>query len=63
MNGKIPKGFISLGTSGSWLNVDVIDQDKCYLDKRIDKVAVIDKFGSRFNVDKKLVDGKVRYRV
>jgi len=59
---RIPKGFISLGTSESWLNTDFIDQDKCYLDKRIGKVAVIDVYGSRFNVDPKLLVGKIKWR-
>lgn len=58
----IPKGFISLGNSQTWLNVDCINQEKCYLDKRIDKVAVIDKFGNRFNVDPKLCVGKITWR-
>ena len=59
----MPKGFISLGSRESWLNVDCIDQDKCYLDKRINKVAVIDKFGNRFNVEEKLLIGKIKWRV
>ena len=59
---KVPNGFISLGSAESWLNVDCVDQEKSYLDKRINKVAVIDKFGNRFNVDKKLVSGKIKWR-
>ena len=59
---KLPKGFISLGSEHSWLNIDCIDQDKSYLDKRIDKVAVIDKFGNRFNVEPKLLIGKIKWR-
>lgn len=61
--GKLPKGFISLGTRESWLNVECIDQEKCYLDKRINKVAVIDKFGNGFNVEPKLCEGKIKWRV
>lgn len=59
---RLPNGFISLGTKESWLNIDCIDQSKCYLDKRINKVAVIDKFGNRFNVEPKLLVGKIKWR-
>lgn len=58
----VPRGFVSLGTPGVWLNVDMVDQEKSYLDKRIDKVAVIDKFGNRFNVDPKLLKNKIKWR-
>lgn len=59
---KLPKGFISLGTRECWLNVEMIDQEKSYLDTRIGKVAVIDKYGARFNVEPKLVAGKIKWR-
>lgn len=59
---KLPRGFISLGAPNSWLNVEMVDQDKSYYDKRIDKVAVIDKFGNRFNVEPKLLVGKMKWR-
>lgn len=59
---KLPTGFISLGTVNSWLNVDCIDQEKSYYDPRINKVAVIDKFGNRFNVDKELCIGKFKWK-
>lgn len=58
----LPRGFISLGTKESWINVNCVDQEKSYFDKRIDKVAVIDKFGNRFNVDPKLCAGKMKWR-
>ena len=59
---KVQRGFISLGAEGQWLNILVIDQEKSYLDKRFNKVAVIDIYGTRYNVDKHLVDGKISYR-
>lgn len=59
---RIPKGFISLGSPNSWINIDFVDKEKTYLDKRINKVAIIDVHGCRFNVDPKLVDGKIIYR-
>ena len=59
---KIKEGFISLGAPGSWLNIDYIDQQKSYFDKRFGKVAVIDIYGGRFNVDPKLVKGKITWR-
>lgn len=60
--GKIKKGFISLGAEGNWLNIDYIDQNKSYFDTRFNKVAVIDIYGGRFNVDPKLVRGKITWR-
>ena len=59
---KMNKGFLSLGTRDTLINIECIDQDKCYLDKRIGKVAVFDKFGNRFNVEPKLCKGKIRWR-
>lgn len=58
----MPKGFISLGCEGNWLNVDFINQDKCFYDKQLKKVAVIDVYGSRFNVDRKLCEGKIKWK-
>jgi len=56
------KGFINLGAPGFWLNIDYIDQEKSYFDKRYNKVAVIDIYGARYNVDPKLVRGKIHWR-
>ena len=57
---KIPRGFISLGTVGAYINVAEVDQEKSYYDKRIHKFAIIDKFGNRYNIDPKLVKGKLK---
>lgn len=59
---KIHKGFISLGSEGSMINIDCIDKEKTYYDPRINKVAIIDKFGNRFNVNPKLVINKMKVR-
>lgn len=59
---KIQRGFISLGTQGNAINIDCIDKEKTYYDTRINKVALIDKFGNRFNVDPKLVINKMKVR-
>lgn len=59
---KIQRGFISLGTQGNAINIDYIDKEKTYYDTRINKVALIDKFGNRFNVDPKLVIKKMKVR-
>jgi hypothetical protein len=59
---KLPKGFISLGNTSSWLSIKCVDQDKSYYDPRIDKVAVIDIYGNRFNVERKLVENKINYK-
>lgn len=59
---RIQKGFISLGTAGTWLNIDYVDQKKSYFDTRFNKVAVIDIYGGRFNVDPKLCRGKIKWR-
>ena len=61
-NRKMPKGFIPLGNKGSWLNVDYVNQQQCYLDKRTNQVAVIDVHGSRYNVKPQIVKGKISYR-
>lgn len=58
---RIPKGFISIG-GDTMLNIDVIDQKASYFDKRINKVAVIDIYGTRFNVDPNLIKGKISWR-
>ena len=60
-NRKMPKGFIPLGSRGSWLNADYVDEDKCYLDKRNNLVAVIDNYGSRYNVKPQIVKGKISW--
>lgn len=59
---KIQKGFISLGTTGNTINIDCIDKEKTYYDSRINKIALIDKFGNRFNVNPNLVIKKMKVR-
>lgn len=59
---KLPKGFISLGNNNSWINIRCVDQNKSYYDPRIDKVAVIDVYGNRFNIERKLVKSKINYK-
>lgn len=58
---RIPKGFISIG-GDALLNINVIDQEASYFDKRINKVAVIDIYGIRYNVDPILIKGKITWR-
>lgn len=59
---KMPKGFISLGLEDAWLNTNVVDEQKSYLDKRTGMVAVIDIYGIRYNVSPALCEGKIRWR-
>jgi hypothetical protein len=59
---KMQKGFISLGSEGNTINIDCVDKEKTYYDTRINKVALIDKFGNRFNIDPKLVVNKMKVR-
>lgn len=59
---KIQKGFMSLGSEGNTINISYIDKEKTYFDPRINKVAVIDRFGNRFNVNPKLVINKMKVR-
>ena len=59
---KMHKGFISLGSKGNTINIDCIDKEKTYYDTRIEKVALIDEYGNRFNIDPKLVTNKLKVR-
>ena len=57
----IPKGFISLGKNIT-LNVSAVDTKKTYYDKKKDVVVIIDKYGCKFNVDKKLLKGRLEVK-
>jgi len=56
------KGFLNLGSQGVFINIDYIDQDKCYLDKRNNMVAVFDIYGFRYNVDPRICKNKINWR-
>lgn len=59
---RVPKGFLALGAAENWLNISYIDQSKCFYDKKLKLVAVIDVFGNRYNVPKKLCKNKIQWR-
>lgn len=50
---RIPKGFMSIG-KGATLNVALID--KVYINDN--NATIIDKYGTKYKVDKKLVKGQ-----
>lgn len=59
---KVPKGFISLGTAGTFINIDCLDLKKSYINKRINKAVIFDKFNQKFELDLILVKDRLSLR-
>lgn len=54
---SMPKGFIPI--KDGWINISCINQEKCYYDKKINKVVIFDKFNNKYCIDKKAIKGKL----
>lgn len=59
---KVPKGFISLGEAGTYINVDCLDLKKSYIDRRNNKAVIFDKFNQKFQLDIVLVEKRLNLR-
>ena len=53
------KNFIPLGASGTYLNKSYVDLEHSYIDKKINKAVIIDKYGIRYLVAPELVKDKL----
>lgn len=57
----MPKGFISVGKN-NWLNVNAINMEETYIDTKLNKVIVVDKFGIKHTIDRKEFERKVELK-
>lgn len=53
------KDFIPLGKKGSYLNKNCVDFEHSYVDTKINKAVIIDKYGLRYLVAPELIKGKI----
>lgn len=57
------KNFIPLGQKGTYLNKSYVDIEHSYIDKKLDKAVIIDKYGIRYLVAIELVKDKLELKV
>lgn len=58
---SMPKGFISVGKN-NWLNINAINMEKTYIDTKLNKVIVVDKFDIKHTIDRKEFERKVELK-
>ena len=54
----LPKCFIPVRKNET-LNVSQIDQENCYIDLKSGKAVIVDKFGNKYWVNRKVLKGKL----